>query len=59
MVTVDWCLGGCTLNYITARNRVGAVANVVAEFIVYLRAIEHVRLQDLHVIGHSLGFDSV
>lgn len=56
MITVDWCLGGCTLNYISARNRVGDTANVIAAFINHLLSINYVRLPDLHVVGHSLGF---
>ena len=55
MITVDWSVGGNTINYVTARNRVGAVADVVASFIDYLHAINYVRFNELHVIGHSLG----
>lgn len=55
MITVDWSLGGTTLNYITARNRVGDVAEVVANFIDFLHLHNMVRFPELHVIGHSLG----
>lgn len=55
MITVDWALGGTTLNYITARNRVPNVAKVVADFIDFLLSNNYVRLAELQVIGHSLG----
>lgn len=56
MITVDWSIGGNTINYITARNRVGDVADVVAAFIDFLHSINHLRFNELHVIGHSLGY---
>lgn len=55
MITVDWSIGGNTLNYITARNRVESVAVVVSSFIDFLSAIEFVRFPELHIVGHSLG----
>lgn len=55
MIGVDWSAGGSTLNYITARNRVGAVASVIARFIDNLHAINFVQFEKVHVIGHSLG----
>ena len=56
MITVDWSLGGSTLNYITARNRVGAVADVMAGFIDFLHEHNFLRFDRLHVVGHSLGY---
>lgn len=55
MITVDWSLGGSTINYITARNRVGAVADVIAGFMEFLYVTGRVRFPELHIIGHSLG----
>lgn len=55
MITVDWNVGAATNNYITARNRVGAVGRFVASFIDFLHANSFVQFPNLHVIGHSLG----
>ena len=55
MIAVDWTAGGNTLNYITARNRVGEVARVMGSFIDFLHSFELIRFSELHIIGHSLG----
>jgi pancreatic triacylglycerol lipase len=55
MIGVDWSIGGNTINYVTARNRVGAVASVIARFIDNLNEINFLEFKDVHVIGHSLG----
>lgn len=51
---VDWGAGANTINYNTARNRVGDVGHVTAQFIDFL----HTRgsaFSSIVVIGHSLG----
>lgn len=55
MVTVDWSIGASPINYITARNRVGETADVIARFITFLSANGYIQLNRLHIIGHSLG----
>lgn len=56
MITVDWSIGGNTINYITARNRVGDVAVVINRLITFLFSHNYIRFEELHVIGHSLGY---
>jgi len=53
--TVDWGAGARTINYLTARNRVPAVATVVAEFIDWINAQTNTPFSAVSVIGHSLG----
>jgi pimeloyl-ACP methyl ester carboxylesterase len=53
--TVDWGAGASTINYVTARNRVPAVAAVVAEFIDWVHAQTNTPFSAVSVIGHSLG----
>jgi hypothetical protein len=55
MITVDWSVGSDTINYITARNRVGDAAAVVAQFADFLHQNQLLRFEDTHFIGHSLG----
>lgn len=55
MITVDWSIGAGPLNYITARNNVGAAAAVVARFIDFANLHGYLQFANLHVIGHSLG----
>jgi pancreatic triacylglycerol lipase len=55
MITVDWGAGAQTINYITARNRVGPTGAVVARFIDNLHEAGLLRFAETHVIGHSLG----
>lgn len=40
---------------ITARNRVGEVASVLARFADNLHQIGYLRFEEMHAIGHSLG----
>jgi len=53
--TVDWGAGASSLNYVTARNRVGAVATVVANFIDWVNVRTGAPFNSVSVIGHSLG----
>lgn len=54
-IAVNWQKGGDTINYILARNRVKAVGKVVAELIDFLVEKSGMKLQDVTLIGHSLG----
>lgn len=51
---VDWGAGAQTPNYILARNRVGEVGRVVAQFIDWLN-LRGLPFADITLIGHSLG----
>lgn len=53
--TVDWGAGASTINYLTARNRVGAVATVVANFIDWVHERTNTPFSNVVVAGHSLG----
>jgi pimeloyl-ACP methyl ester carboxylesterase len=53
--TVDWGAGAGTINYLTARNRVPAVAQVVANFIDWVHERTNTPFAGVNVIGHSLG----
>lgn len=55
MVVVDWNAGASTINYVTARNRVGDVGRFVGRFIDLCHLHGFVQFPNLHVIGHSLG----
>lgn len=48
-------MGAGTSNYITARNRVGSVGEVVGQFIDWLTSIGFTNPNRIHIIGHSLG----
>lgn len=49
----DFRLG--TLDYIAARNRVDDAAEHTAGLIDFLHREGFVKLEDLHIVGHSLG----
>jgi pancreatic triacylglycerol lipase len=53
--TVDWAAGAQTINYITARNRVGVTGEVVGQFILWLESQAGMSLDSVLVLGHSLG----
>ncbi|CAH1407440.1 unnamed protein product [Nezara viridula] len=56
VITVDWSGDGSTnLLYPIARSRVPEVAATVAEFLDNLNQRYGVKLEDIHVLGHSLG----
>jgi len=55
MIAVDWSLGADTINYITARNRVVPVAEVIAGFIDFLHEHNMLRFEETQVMGFSLG----
>lgn len=51
---IIFCSG--TLDYIAARNRIDDTARLTADLIDYLYRKGFVRLENLHIVGHSLGF---
>lgn len=56
IITLDWsALGSRNLFYPHARNQVPFVASKVAIFLNSLKAELGIQLEDLHIIGHSLG----
>jgi hypothetical protein len=55
MITVDWSVGSDTINYVTARNRVGNAGLIVGQFADFLHQNGVLRFEDTHFIGHSLG----
>jgi dienelactone hydrolase len=52
---VDWSSGARTLNYYDARMRVNGVGKVVGQFIEYLRDNYNVDLDNVSIVGFSLG----
>ena len=55
VVFVDWSAGSLTINYPAARNRVGAVASLVAQYMDFLDEQNALDWSRLTVIGFSLG----
>ena len=55
VIMVDWSRGAGTINYLSARNRVGPVGVVVAGFLRNLVEATGADLRDVSLIGHSLG----
>ncbi|XP_055599514.1 inactive pancreatic lipase-related protein 1-like [Uranotaenia lowii] len=55
MITVDWGVGAGTINYLTARNRVASVGEIVARMVDTLVATTGVSYNSINLIGHSLG----
>lgn len=54
-IAVNWEAGSNTINYISARRRVNNVGPHVSRFIEFLQSFGQVDLEDIIVIGHSLG----
>lgn len=54
-IAVNWEAGSNTINYISARRRVNVVGPQVSRFIEFLQKFAHLNLEDVIVIGHSLG----
>ncbi|XP_059608069.1 pancreatic triacylglycerol lipase-like [Phlebotomus argentipes] len=52
---VDWSAGAQTINYITARNRVGPTGAIVGNFIHFIVNSGGAQRAHISVIGHSLG----
>ncbi|KAL7014989.1 hypothetical protein ACKWTF_016231 [Chironomus riparius] len=55
VIVVDWSIGASSINYITSRNRVGPVGQVVAQLIDFLDEHGFVSHAQVHAIGISLG----
>lgn len=55
VVVVDWGVGANTINYISARNQVGPVGNLIGQFLDNLHAANLVDFSRVALIGHSLG----
>ncbi|CAG9812020.1 unnamed protein product [Chironomus riparius] len=55
VVVVDWGAGAQTPNYLTARNRVGAVGAAVARLVNAMRTAALTAPARVIIIGHSLG----
>lgn len=52
---MDWSAGANTINYITARNRVGVTGGTVGRFLDILHAGGLLQFDQTNIIGHSLG----
>ncbi|XP_070493987.1 pancreatic triacylglycerol lipase-like [Chironomus tepperi] len=55
VVVVDWSAGAQTINYISARNRVGVTGGTVALLIDDLHRNGLLNFNNVHIVGHSLG----
>ncbi|XP_058467030.1 pancreatic triacylglycerol lipase-like [Malaya genurostris] len=55
VINVDWGAGANTINYITARNRVDAVGEIVSRMIDTLVSASGTSRNSISIIGHSLG----
>ncbi|XP_058839266.1 pancreatic triacylglycerol lipase-like [Topomyia yanbarensis] len=55
VISVDWGAGAQTINYISARNRVLAVGEIVSRMINTLVSASGASRNSVSVIGHSLG----
>ena len=55
VVVVDWSAGAQTINYISARNRVGVTGGTVSLLIDDLHRNGLLRFENVLIVGHSLG----
>lgn len=55
LIAVNWQAGANTINYISARRRVNSVGPVVAGFVDFLVRSGDADLEQVNLIGHSLG----
>lgn len=55
VVTVDWGVGANTINYNAARNHVQIVGPLVSRFVDFLSRSGGASLDNMYIIGHSLG----
>lgn len=51
----DWSAGAGTINYISARNRVPDVANILARLLDFFVANNLTQMNTVNIAGHSLG----
>ncbi|XP_037028793.1 pancreatic lipase-related protein 2-like [Bradysia coprophila] len=54
-IAINWQAGSNTINYISARNRVNLVGPHVARMVDYLVEFGGMNLEDVILVGHSLG----
>lgn len=54
-IAINWEAGSNTINYVAARRRVNVVGPHCSLFVKFLQQFGHVNLEDVIVIGHSLG----
>lgn len=55
MIVIDWFAGASALDYSLSRNRVPGVANRIFYLIDLMVKNSLLKLNDLHMVGHSLG----
>lgn len=55
VITVSWPSGKRLTDYLAARRRIVPVSQILAKFIDFLHTEGGMKLQDLYLIGHSLG----
>ncbi|XP_050091952.1 uncharacterized protein LOC126575349 [Anopheles aquasalis] len=55
VIAVDWGAGAQTANYIAARNRVGAVGDIISRMVNTLVSATGTSRNNIYLIGHSLG----
>ncbi|CRK98905.1 CLUMA_CG011978, isoform A [Clunio marinus] len=55
VIVVDWGAGANTIDYVSARNRINSVADVVARLIDFLVNNGLTQTTRVYVVGHSLG----
>ncbi|EAT41284.1 AAEL007063-PA [Aedes aegypti] len=55
VISVDWGAGANTINYITARNRVASVGDIMSRMINTLVSASGISRNSISLIGHSLG----
>lgn len=55
LFSVDWSIGAGTINYVTARNRVPQVADVLARLLNFLVSNGSTAFNRVNIAGHSLG----
>lgn len=55
VISVDWSKGAQTINYITARSRVGSVGEILSRMINMLAESSCMSRNSVSLIGHSLG----
>ena len=54
-IAVDWNILAASLNYMEAQRSTKHVGHKVAMVIIYMVTTNKVKLENIHIIGHSLG----
>ncbi|EDS41786.1 pancreatic triacylglycerol lipase [Culex quinquefasciatus] len=55
VINVDWGAGAQTINYITARNRVASVGDIMSRMVDTLVSATGISRNSINLVGHSLG----